>query len=596
MLIERRRSAFTPAFIARIAIAWVLVCAVLIATRWGLASNGTFPDPDDIMRLMQVRDLIAGQSWFDTTQYRVDAPNGGVPMHWSRLVDVPIALIILTLSPFVGIASAQTAAIVIVPLLTLAIAMVLCARIAWRLLGNEEATLTAMVMAISVPVLFQFGPMRIDHHGWQIVCALAAVNGLMARSDRTGGRIVGISLAFWLAISIEGLPLSAIVFAVLALRWAHRRNDYVALVSAINSLFLTSAVLFLATRGVGDLSTACDAIGPVHLAMFGWAAAVLTAVSRIRPLAPGLVLGGMTLAGGGAIALLFLGAPQCGSGAGFDALDPIVTQFWHARVLEGMPIWRQNIDVALQYIVPPAIGLFAAINLAGRSRDWLRRFWREYVVILCGALIISIFVARAGAVACVLAAPPLAWQVRSWLHSIRSMERPLPRVAAIASVALALVPTMPVLLFTSAIPATAQNDGMLAAAPSAGESQCRMEEAGAVLLQYAPGEVFAPLDIAPYLLFSEHSVIATSHHRGNDGMRFLIETSIGPVAEARRALSARGTDYVALCPELIEPQIYSAAAPDGFVASLLKDEAPEWLEPLPVTNRSTLRLWRVRDE
>lgn len=42
-----------------------------------LASGGG----DDLMRLQQVRDWLAGQSWFDTTQYRVQPPEG-ISIHW----------------------------------------------------------------------------------------------------------------------------------------------------------------------------------------------------------------------------------------------------------------------------------------------------------------------------------------------------------------------------------------------------------------------------------------------------------------------------------------------------------------------------------
>ena len=41
------------------------------------------------MRLVEVRDLIAGQGWFDLTQHRLDPP--GVSMHWSRVIDAPLA-------------------------------------------------------------------------------------------------------------------------------------------------------------------------------------------------------------------------------------------------------------------------------------------------------------------------------------------------------------------------------------------------------------------------------------------------------------------------------------------------------------------------
>ena len=53
--------------------------------------RGTDLSTDDAMRLVEVRDLLAGQGWFDLTQYRLSPP-GGVAMHWSRLVDVPLAV------------------------------------------------------------------------------------------------------------------------------------------------------------------------------------------------------------------------------------------------------------------------------------------------------------------------------------------------------------------------------------------------------------------------------------------------------------------------------------------------------------------------
>ena len=48
------------------------------------------------MRLVQVRDLLQGQGWFDVFLHRMNAPYG-LAMHWSRLVDGPLALLVLNL-------------------------------------------------------------------------------------------------------------------------------------------------------------------------------------------------------------------------------------------------------------------------------------------------------------------------------------------------------------------------------------------------------------------------------------------------------------------------------------------------------------------
>ena len=51
-------------------------------------------DTDSAMRLAGVRDLLHGQAWFDTSQHRLNTPYG-LSMHWSRLVDAPLALLML---------------------------------------------------------------------------------------------------------------------------------------------------------------------------------------------------------------------------------------------------------------------------------------------------------------------------------------------------------------------------------------------------------------------------------------------------------------------------------------------------------------------
>ncbi|MEM6857029.1 MAG: hypothetical protein AAF559_04085 [Pseudomonadota bacterium] len=598
MLVERRRGAFPTDFMIRVGIAWAIVSALLVLVNWPSIMAQNFPDPDDPMRLVQVRDLLAGQGWLDVTQYRVDAASGGVAMHWSRLVDVPLALVILVLTPFLGSASAETAALVITPLITLGAAMMLAARIAWRLLGDEETTLTALIMAVCVPVIFQLGPMRIDHHGWQLVCALAAMNGLMARSQKVGGFVVGASLAVWLTISIEGLVLAAAIFAVLALRWLRDRAQRWLLVNAIQSLAITSAALFVLTRGLGDIAVYCDALSGLHIAMFLWGAVILSALGRLEPVPFGALIGGFGLAAGGALAMLLTMAPQCATGGGFAELDPLVHEHWFVKVKEGMPIWHQTFEVALQYAVTPLLGLVAAMNLAGRSRDWLRRFWGDYAIILGAAFVISILVARAGAVACLIAAPPLAWQINRWLKAIRKMDRPLPRIGALVALACALLPTLPLSLSALALPAQASvAGGQSAGKGSLKMSNCRIEDSAEILNALAPGEVFAPLDISPKLLLvSNHTVIATSHHRGDAGMRVMIATALSSSAEASETLEARQTRYVALCPGLSEANNYAREAEDGFVADLQEGRMPEWLEPVPTAEGTSFKLWRVESK
>ena len=153
---------------------WLAVCAVLILVTRGQIMTGIGWDPDDQLRMVQLRDWLGGQSWFDTTQYRIGEPDSQ-PMHWPRWIELPLALMFLLLKPVLGAASAETAAMVIVPLITLGIAMWLVMKITQFVFDRNIAILAAALTATAVPIVAQIRPMRADHHGWQIVLALAAL-------------------------------------------------------------------------------------------------------------------------------------------------------------------------------------------------------------------------------------------------------------------------------------------------------------------------------------------------------------------------------------------------------------------------------------
>src|SRR5207253_2636580 len=95
---------------------WLLSCAWFIYSQWRAIHGFGLGDTDDNMRMMQVRGLLHGQGWFDLRQYHLNAPFGA-NIHWSRLVDLPIAGLILLLRPLIGGAAAERWAVGIAPLL-----------------------------------------------------------------------------------------------------------------------------------------------------------------------------------------------------------------------------------------------------------------------------------------------------------------------------------------------------------------------------------------------------------------------------------------------------------------------------------------------
>ena len=91
-------------------------------------------DTDDNMRIMQVRALLHGQGWYDLRNYRMNPPFGA-NIHWSRLVDLPIAGLILALRPFLGGAGAERWAVAIAPMLPYLLLLFSLALTARRLIG-----------------------------------------------------------------------------------------------------------------------------------------------------------------------------------------------------------------------------------------------------------------------------------------------------------------------------------------------------------------------------------------------------------------------------------------------------------------------------
>ena len=96
---------------------WLAYAIYAIANRWGAIQGFALGDTDDNLRLAQVRALLGGQDWYDLYQHRLDPAHGGANIHWSRLVDLPLAGLMLLLRPLVGAADAERWAVAIAPLL-----------------------------------------------------------------------------------------------------------------------------------------------------------------------------------------------------------------------------------------------------------------------------------------------------------------------------------------------------------------------------------------------------------------------------------------------------------------------------------------------
>lgn len=573
--------------VQKLVLAWLAVCAILLLTNATRLVTGRFPDPDDALRLVQVRDLLGGQGWFDTTQYRIDPPSG-TTMHWSRLVDLPLLLIVTALEPLVGQANAERAALVMVPFLTFGVAAAAVGRLAWRLLGARVAVFAVLACGFLPSLLFQFQPLRIDHHGWQIASLAIALWAICRRRPRAGGSIAGLSMALGISISLELLPLAAAFASVLFWRWWLNSDDRFWLVAYMQALSIGLIATYLATRGL-SFEAYCDSVSPAHLTFFVVAGCGTWAIGRMVKLTGFGLASLFALVGILALGFFALVAPTC-LASPFATLDPMVERYWYRLVLEGQPLWKQPASTYVPALIQMGAGIGAMVLLMIRSRGWTRRWWSEHLFLLLAAVILGLLVARSLAFAALIAAIPLGWLAVTLLDRLRSQGRPVYSFSIAAMMVLLLAPMSLVLAARSFMPAPE------VAVQGAQNSSCDIYENAQRLDQLGSETIFAPLDMGPaVLLDTKHAVVATGHHRAADAMSDLIRAFTSSADEARVLLAAHAVDYVALCTDMNEIRLYTTISNDGFAARLASGEVPRWLRPIDVGGPAAFAVYRVID-
>lgn len=577
-----------------IVLVWLAVSAMLALTSPHLAA-GRFPDTDDVMRLVQVRDLLAGQGWFDLNQHRMNPPQGTL-MHWSRLVDVPIAALVWLLAHVLPMADAEFAAAFAVPLLLLLVTMLAVGRLAFERLGLASALLACASFAL-VPLLpAQFQPFRIDHHGWQILTVAIAMWAVFRDSPARGAMIAGLAMAAGLMISLETVFMAAGFAALLTWRWITDDAAQVWLVRYLQALAGSLAALFLATRGLADLAPHCDTIAPAHLGLFGIVAAGATLLGAAAPRSRLAILGGVGLSGLVGIALLGWAAPAC-LAPPFAGLDPLVRELWYLHVTEGLPLWHRPLAEALPALIQTLAALAAALWNAVRGAPDTRGWWREFALLLAIAILGGLLTYRSIAFAALLATIPLGWLVALVIGLWRTGAGPPARIGAAVGLYLLLLPPPLVSALAPLIARGGAGEGGAAQlTASVANSACEMHRNARLLARLPVGRVFAPLDLGPQLLLdTPHAVVASSHHRAAAGMRDVVAGFTGEADAARALISANAADYVVICADIGELVVYrQAGGPRSLAARLSAGEAPDWLEPVALGGPSALRAWRVR--
>ncbi len=546
-------------------------------------------DTDDATRLVQVRELLAGAPWQDTTLPRFGAPDALVS-HWSRLIDLPLALLMGLLAPLVGWSGAETAVRYVWPLLVLLPLLLVLGHEAEARSGRASAFVAMALAVTSLSGLHQFMPGRIDHHNVMIVCAVAGFIFLgRSLSDARTGFVAGALLGLGTAVGYEALALTMLGLVAHALFVMVGQRDSRGLLNAAAALVAVMLAVWVATTAPSRmLASHCDALS-LNLVLLAAAGAaglwlVMAGPAARLPLAARLAV--LAVAGGAGVAAYVAAQPACLKGP-FGELDPAIGPLWLADVMETKPLtWmlRTTPGAALAFMLSAAFGILSAWKLWRADRD--DRALMLLVVVVLAAVLAS-WQMKLVPYASFLAVLPVAALIGR-LPGMGDVSAPFVRMFAAvgASQFLLVVLASPIAaMVTVDKPAVAWMERARA---------CIASRTVAPMTALPPGLVFSDRDLAPFIVaLTANRVVAAPYHRLDKAIVATHEILFGSEVEAERRLAALGVTYVAICDGLTPPAD-KADPGKGLYGALAQGRPPAYLEPVALSGDTPLKVWRLR--
>lgn len=540
--------------------------------------NNTFSDPDDAMQLVEVRGLISGQDWFDLTVKRLDPPHG-VFMHWSRLSDAPLALLIRGLELFLPVSGAERLARIVFPLILLSLLYIGVARLSRQLLG-PGGVLPALVLALlSCAVFSQFEPGHITHSATQVVLLLFMTCLFVEACEPARWRrgvICGALAALSLGISVENLPAIGVLSGTAVLLWVASGVGFRRpLLSFGAGLGFALPLVFVGTIARARwFDRSCDALSYAYLvpALAGAAAIVSLAALSPRLRSWQVRLGAALLAAGAVVLASTLNRPGCFLDP-YAGIDPLLRDVWLAHVEEAQPLLRffaTRTTVAIILVMPIVLGLTASLVAVWRERGLARRRWIIVAAMTGSSFALCFLQIRLVAFACPLAVFGCARvivQLRDHLRSTPWREA--------ASLAFLLVLPFSSIGWALALPSHGKDS-------SAAQTACLATSAFTPLIHLPAGLVAGPIDAGSHILaLTPHTVLAAPYHRDNHGNRVALDAFLAAPDDAHEILRANGVTYVVDCRGFGELSALAKRAPASLAAQIVAGTPPAWLSPLP---------------
>lgn len=567
---------------------WAATAIYMLYYKWAAIHWFALSDTDDNMRFAQVQALLQGQGWFDLRQHRMDPP-GGVSIHWSRLVDLPIVALMLLIQPFAGGQEAARWACAIAPMLAFGPALYGMMLTARRLIDRWAFTLAAAILVCAGTSMLMWMPLRVDHHGWQLASLIITVAGMADEKQTRGGLTAGFATAFSLTIGLELLPYLAVTGALITLWWmidgdqARRLRAYGA------SLAGGTAIGYVAFGSFDNAQPLCDALTPVYLSTLLFTGGLLVALAS-------LPFGGRptrivaALAAAGAICGGYVWAwPQCLGRP--EHISPELETLWFSHIREAKPLYDHGWRIAFPTLSLSIIGVIGAAVTLWRERKTDRFMpWLLVSLLSLFAALLLFWQTRAGPSSQLLGAigaTGLGWPMLRWTLAHRLM---LVRVFGSVAVFILVSGAFAGLIVQN----TPQKVTVYRHKVDIANRRCPTLPALRPIAALPPQTILTFVDMGPRLIsVTKHSVIAGPYHRGGDAILDVQHSfrAIDPEV-AHGVMRRHGASLLLLCPGMSESTVYASEAPKGFYVQLNGGQVPAWLQPVPLPADSPFKLWR----
>lgn len=587
--------------------------------------HGALVDSDDVVHLVRVIDWLKGQDWFDPILHRL-APPEGVAIHYSRLAELPLAALVWPLHKMgLSYTAAATLVAAIGPLVLLGVFFVALRWVAEALVPRDWARFSAFPALFASPIMLQFSPGRVDHHGLSLIFMLMAL-GCIVRLMRDPAALKwalggGFFLAFGQAIALETLPWLLLFSGWMGV-WLTMKGKGLALPAVLFGLSLyVFSYLFLAA------SVSQEAFYETNLLAFSWlyvliaggiaCALVVVALASQAPW-PWFRFMAAVLSVG-VFGFVFLSAfPELSAGP-YGGMNKELAEIILGNINEAASFFAKASGYGdlLTYLPIPVLGLLASLWMAERARGddvWPWTFLS--LLIVAATFLVIVYQVRVAFYACLFSLVPLTAFFREGLMRARETFHGRKLAATELFLLLLVGPIVGVLLPALADGRSFNKGVLLFPVKPTADRTCFPD--GLIQMLNLPSTygdrprlIMNSMNEGSTILFhTPHQALAAPYHtnvKGNLDSAHFFKTQ-NP-QEAEKIVRARGAELVLMCGNLArlyrnDPESAHfgqdgspiESAEQTFAQQLVSGKTPSWLKRVEMPFLGAALLFEVLPE